>query len=141
MSRIEKASKSWSSSETAEIVDSPQIALGRNYSNVIYLIPTQYALFLIIRVYDTGGKCENSSHRNAGIPMGHDPLNDRWLSVEEISRYLGVSKETVYSWIGKRNMPANRIGRMWKFKITDVDDWVRTGGAAEPDDSREVRPK
>ncbi len=55
----------------------------------------------------------------------------RWFSVEEIADYLGVSKDTVYSWIGKRNMPAYRIGRFWKFKTDEVDLWVRSGGAAE----------
>lgn len=56
---------------------------------------------------------------------------DRWLSVEEIAEYLGVSKDTVYAWISKRGMPAHRIGRLWKFKSEEVDEWVRSGGAAE----------
>ncbi len=55
----------------------------------------------------------------------------RWLSVEEIAEYLGVSKDTVYAWISKRNMPAHRIGRLWKFKADEIDEWVRSGGAAE----------
>lgn len=58
-------------------------------------------------------------------------MSDRWLSVEEIAEYLGVSKDTVYAWISKRNMPAHRIGRLWKFQAAEVDDWVRSGGAAE----------
>ena len=58
-------------------------------------------------------------------------MSDRWLSVEEIAEYLGVSKDTVYAWISKRNMPAHRIGRLWKFKSEEVDEWVRSGGAAE----------
>ena len=45
-------------------------------------------------------------------------MSFRWLSVEEIAEYLGVSKDTVYAWISKRNMPAHRIGRFWKFKQT-----------------------
>jgi len=60
-------------------------------------------------------------------------MSDRWLSVEEIADYLGVSKDTVYAWISKRNMPAQRIGRLWKFKTVDVDEWVRSGGSAETD--------
>ena len=57
-------------------------------------------------------------------------MSDRWLSVEEIAEYLGVSKDTVYAWISKRNMPAHRIGRLWKFKPGEVDEWVRSGGVA-----------
>jgi excisionase family DNA binding protein len=58
-------------------------------------------------------------------------MSGRWLSVEEIAEYLGVSKDTVYAWIAKRNMPAHRIGRLWKFKSDEIDGWVRSGGAAE----------
>jgi len=63
--------------------------------------------------------------------MGFDVMTDRWLSVEEIAQYLGVSKDTVYAWISKRGMPAHRIGRLWKFKTDEVDGWVRSGGASE----------
>jgi excisionase family DNA binding protein len=63
--------------------------------------------------------------------MGFKALPDRWLSVEQIAEYLGVSKDTVYAWINKRSMPAHRIGRLWKFQTKEVDTWVRSGGAAE----------
>ena len=64
-------------------------------------------------------------------------MTDRWLSVEEIAEYLGVSKDTVYAWIGKRHMPAHRIGRLWTFKASEVDGWVRSGGAAEGEGKQE----
>ena len=56
---------------------------------------------------------------------------DRWLSADEICVHLGISKDTVYRWIDKRNMPAHRVGRLWKFKKDDVDEWVRNGHASE----------
>lgn len=57
-------------------------------------------------------------------------MTDRWMLAEDIAEYLSVSKDTVYAWIDKRNMPAHRSGRLWKFKSEEVDDWVRPGGAA-----------
>lgn len=57
-------------------------------------------------------------------------IEDRWLSVEEISKYLGISSDTVYRWIDKHGMPAHRVGRLWKFKKEQVDAWVEAGGAA-----------
>lgn len=57
-------------------------------------------------------------------------MEDRWLSVEEIAEYLGVSKDTVYTWVSSKGMPGHRVGRFWKFKKVEVDDWVRAGGAA-----------
>lgn len=56
-------------------------------------------------------------------------MSDRWLSVEDIAAYLGVSKDTIYVWIAKRNMPAHRVGRFWKFQKNEVDLWVKAGGA------------
>lgn len=58
-------------------------------------------------------------------------LVDRWLSVGEIGKYLGVSSDTIYRWIERHEMPAHRMGRFWKFKRDDVDGWVRAGGPAE----------
>ena len=58
-----------------------------------------------------------------------DDMNERWLSVDEICKYLGVRKDTVYKWIDKHNMPAHRMGRLWKFKKEQVDQWVEAGGA------------
>ena len=60
-------------------------------------------------------------------------MEDRWLSVDEIAAYLGIKRDTVYKWIGDKNMPAHRVGRLWKFRKEEVDEWVKSGGAAEHD--------
>lgn len=59
-------------------------------------------------------------------------MNDRWLSVEEIAEYLGVSKDTVYDWITTKEMPAHKAGRLWKFKTEEIDEWMKSG-KAKPD--------
>ncbi len=43
--------------------------------------------------------------------------------------YVGIKRDAVYKWINEKNMPAPRMGRLWKFKKEDVDDWVKAGGA------------
>lgn len=58
-------------------------------------------------------------------------MPSRWMSVEEIAQHLGVSKDTVYGWISSRAMPAHKVGRLWKFKSDEVDDWVRAGSASD----------
>jgi excisionase family DNA binding protein len=54
-----------------------------------------------------------------------------WYSLEEIARHLGVSKETIYRWLEHRDMPAHRMGKLWKFKPSEVDQWVKEGGAGD----------
>ena len=58
-------------------------------------------------------------------------MSERWLSVDEIAEYLGVAKDTVYTWANTKGMPGHKVGRFWKFKREDVDAWVRAGGANE----------
>lgn len=53
-----------------------------------------------------------------------------WLSVDEVANYLGVKRDTVYKWIERKGLPAHKAGRLWKFKIKEVDKWVR--GTASP---------
>jgi len=59
------------------------------------------------------------------------PFFEPWRSVEEIAGHLGVSKETIYRWLDRGGIPAHRIGRLWKFKTTEIDNWVRAGEAKE----------
>ncbi|WP_320056481.1 helix-turn-helix domain-containing protein [Desulfuromonas thiophila] len=64
---------------------------------------------------------------------------NRWLSIREICEHLGVSSDTVYKWIDKHTMPAHRMGRLWKFKKDEVDEWVKASGAAEPAETDKKR--
>ena len=52
--------------------------------------------------------------------------DDRWFSVDEIATHLGVKRDTIYKWIERKGMPAHKVGRLWKFRKDDVDNWVRT---------------
>jgi excisionase family DNA binding protein len=56
-------------------------------------------------------------------------MAEPWTSVDDVARHLGVAKDSIYRWIDRRNLPGHRIGRLWKFKLSEVDDWVRAGGA------------
>jgi len=58
-------------------------------------------------------------------------MEDRWLSVEDIAAYLGIKRDTVYRWVSERNMPGHKIGRLWKFRREEVDEWMRSGDGTE----------
>lgn len=60
-------------------------------------------------------------------------MSEPWLSADDIAAHLGVTKDTVYSWIADKAMPAHKVGRLWKFQTIEVDEWVRGAGAAADD--------
>lgn len=67
-------------------------------------------------------------------------MNDieRWYSLEEISNHLGVSKDTIRAWIRKENIPFYKVGRQYKFKVSEVDAWVESGQSAKADKNNTV---
>ena len=58
---------------------------------------------------------------------------ERWLSLEEISKHVGCSKDTIRAWIKKDTIPYHKVGRMYKFKISEVDAWIESGQSADAD--------
>lgn len=54
-----------------------------------------------------------------------------WVSVDLIAEHLGVTRDSIYRWIDRKSLPAHRVGRLWKVQVSEVDDWVRAGGADE----------
>ena len=56
---------------------------------------------------------------------------EKWYSIKEIAAHLGISRDTVLNWIAKKNMPAHKVGKLWKFQVSEVDAWVKSGNGAE----------
>ena len=46
------------------------------------------------------------------------------LTIEEVAKYLRVSERTVYDWAQKGEIPAGKIGTVWRFKKNDIERWV-----------------
>jgi len=60
-----------------------------------------------------------------------ETMTEPWASVDDVAKHLGVAKDSVYRWIEHRGLPAHKIGRLWKFKLSEVDEWVRGGGVSD----------
>ena len=52
------------------------------------------------------------------------PLNKRLLTVQELAEYIGISKDTIYSHVSQRRIPFVKIGRLLKFDLKAIDDWI-----------------
>lgn len=56
-------------------------------------------------------------------------MPEKWVSVEEVAAHLGVGRDSIYRWIENKGLPAHKIGKLWKFKLSEVDKWVKSGRA------------
>lgn len=56
---------------------------------------------------------------------------EKWINVGEAAEFLGVKPGTVRDWIRKdTGIPAQKIGKQWKFKASELDAWVKSGKSA-----------
>ena len=59
-----------------------------------------------------------------------DNVNESWVGINEAAAHLGVTKDTRRNWIKKTDIPARKIGKLWKFKLSELDEWVKSGKSA-----------
>lgn len=55
---------------------------------------------------------------------------ESWIGIEEAAKHLGVTKDTIRNWIKKTDIPACKVGKLWKFKRSELDEWVKSGKSA-----------
>jgi len=58
---------------------------------------------------------------------------ERWLNLEEISKHVGCSKDTIRTWIKKETIPFHKVGRQYKFRLSEVNGWIESGASAYAD--------
>lgn len=51
-------------------------------------------------------------------------MSDRLMHVEDVVRYLGLSKRTIYQHLRQGTLPAYRLGRQWRFRKEKLDEWL-----------------
>lgn len=52
-------------------------------------------------------------------------MERRYLSIRELSEYIGVTVGTLYSWVCYRKIPFSKVGRLVKFDKLRIDQWVQ----------------
>jgi excisionase family DNA binding protein len=80
---------------------------------------------------------EDSVMKNEEMNSKTDPLNskdslpEKWVNLEDIAVHLSLSEDTVRAWVKDGKLPFYRAGKRYKFKISEVDEWVRKGKIKE----------
>lgn len=62
-----------------------------------------------------------------------ETMPEKWVNLEDIAEHLSVSTDTVRNWIKDGKLPYYRAGKRYKFKISEVDEWLRNGKISEYD--------
>ena len=51
-------------------------------------------------------------------------MDKRFINIEELVQYIGVSKNTIYSWIWLKKIPYIKMGKLVRFDLREIDSWV-----------------
>ena len=65
------------------------------------------------------------------VDKENDVLVEKWVNLEDVAEHLSISKDTVRTWVKEGKLPVYRAGKRYKFKISEVDEWVRKGKIQE----------
>ena len=58
-------------------------------------------------------------------------VNEQWVGIKRVAEHLDVKEVTVRKWIAEGKVPCKKIGKQWKFKISEIDEWVNSGKSAQ----------
>jgi len=66
---------------------------------------------------------------------------ERWRTAAEAAEYLAISEATLQRWLSERKLPVHRVGRTLRFKLSEIDAWVRAGGTSADADQDRKGPR
>lgn len=64
-------------------------------------------------------------------PARIETVQDKWVNIEDIAEYLSITEDTARTWVREGKLPAYKAGRRYKLKLSEVDEWVRSGKIKE----------
>jgi excisionase family DNA binding protein len=74
-------------------------------------------------------------------------MGERWqnrqeagevLTIEELAVYLKIAKSTLYKLSQEGRIPAQKVGRHWRYRKDAIDRWLEHPGA--PEEGHAARP-
>lgn len=56
-------------------------------------------------------------------------VEEKYINIEEAANFLGIKVVTLRNWLRneKCTIPAHKIGKLWRFKCSELDEWVKSG--------------
>ncbi len=62
-------------------------------------------------------------------------VEEGWVGIGEVAAHLQVARDTAYRWVDSKGLPAHRVGRLLRFRLSEVDEWVQNSSGDEPEKS------
>jgi len=60
-------------------------------------------------------------------------MEKRFISPQELSQFLDMKPDTIYSWIWQRKIPYFKLGSRVKFDLREIEEWLRAKRVKEMD--------
>lgn len=57
-------------------------------------------------------------------------INENYISIDDASLFLDIKPVTLRKWIKEKSIPTHKIGKQWKFKRSELEEWVNSGKSA-----------
>jgi len=58
-------------------------------------------------------------------------VNRRLLNVEEVARMLDMRTSTIYAWVSQHRIPFVKCGRLTKFDLEKIGEWIEENSIEE----------
>ena len=58
-------------------------------------------------------------------------MNKKLININELSEYIGLSISTLYSWVSQRRIPFVKCGRLTRFDLQRIDEWIEESSVEE----------
>ena len=52
-------------------------------------------------------------------------MEERLLTIDDIAEFLQVNPMTIYAWVRDGKIPAFKIGKVLRFKKSEIDEWLK----------------
>ena len=56
---------------------------------------------------------------------------EKWVHIEDVAEHLNISLDTARAWLRDGKLPAYKVGKRYKFKLSEIDAWVMAEKMAE----------
>ena len=53
-------------------------------------------------------------------------MPDDVLTLKDVAEYLKVTERTIYRMVADRKIPAFKVGGSWRFRLAEIDEWIKT---------------